>query len=172
MESKHNDSIFCIQELANLIPSAMDSTIYAQATLELHRRDDLLTVLNYNVSNNIKRDLRLSQLGQEHVFEPEVCLRAGKEVLKKLKSGEIQPRRGGGNFRGGRGRGRGGGRFSGPGSMQARKDNKMNQQFPKPNKATTYAANNSKRGKPVNTRGGNTGNTRGGAKRQQFGGMD
>ena len=161
MESKLNDSIFCVQELANLIPAAMDSTIYTQATLELHRRDDLLTVLNYNVSNNIKRELRLSKLGQEHVFDPEVCSKAAKEVSKKIKSGEIQPRRGGGNFRGGR-KGRRGRTFT----QQPRKD-KQNTQYPKPNKATTYAANSAKRGKPQYSRGASNASSRGGAKKAQ-----
>ena len=160
MESKHNDSIFCIQELANLIPAAMDSTIYTQATLELHRRDDLLTVLNYNVSNIVKRELRLSKLGQEHVFDPEVCSKAAKEVSKKIKSGEIKPRRGGGNFRGGR-KARRGKPFNQQ-YTQPRKD-KQNNQYPKPNKATTYANNAAKRGKSQYNRGtSNASSTRGG----------
>ena len=51
MESKQ-DSIFCLQEMANLIPSAMDCTIYTQATMELHRRDDLLSMVSSHLGSN------------------------------------------------------------------------------------------------------------------------
>ena len=56
--------------MANLIPYAMDASIYTQATIELHRRDDLLTLLNYNVGFNNMRDLRLSTFCQEKLFDP------------------------------------------------------------------------------------------------------
>ena len=51
-------------------------------------------------------------------------------------------------------------------NQQPKKD-KQNAQYPKPNKATTYAANSAKRGKPQYARGASNANSRGGAKKPQ-----
>ena len=91
MDSKHADSVFCIQEMANLIPHAMDSTIYTQTMLELHRRDDLLSVVNPNLSNNLVRELRLSPFGTSKVFDPIICAKAAKYIARKVKNGDIIP---------------------------------------------------------------------------------
>ena len=156
MESKQKDSIFCLQEMANLIPSAMDCTIYTQATMELHRRDDLLSMVSSHVGSNALRDLRLSTFGTNKMFSQEACMKAGKQISKKVKSGEIVPgKQRGNNFRGRRGRGRvskrgRGGKNSGNSYNNQQKSNNTNS-YNNDNKSQSYvkrggAANNSRGG--------------------------
>ena len=152
MESKQKDSIFCLQEMANLIPSAMDCTIYTQATMELHRRDDLLSMVSSHVGSNALRDLRLSTFGTNKMFSQEACLKAGKQISKKVKSGEIVPGKQRGNFRGRRGRGR----VSKRGRGGNNSGNSYNKQ-PKSNNSNSY--NNDNKSQSYVKRGGS--NSRG-----------
>ena len=133
MDSKHADSIFCIQEMANLIPHAMDTTIYTQAMLEIHRRDDLLSVLNPNLSSNLVRELRLSPFGTTKVFDPTICAKAAKFIARKVKNGDIIP---GNRGRGRNGKNRRGGRGAPRGSSGNRRNhNRQQKSFQGPNRA-------------------------------------
>ena len=132
MDSKHADSIFCIQEMANLIPHAMDSTIYTQAMLELHRRDDLLSVINPNLSNNLVRELRLSPFGTSKVFDPTICAKAAKYIARKVKNGDIIP---GNRGRGRNSRNRRGSRGAQRGSSGYRRNQRQQKSYQGPNRA-------------------------------------
>ena len=154
MESKQKDSIFCLQEMANLIPSAMDCTIYTQATMELHRRDDLLSMVSSHLGSNTLRDLRLSTFGSNKMFSQEACQKAGKQIAKKVKSGEIVPGRQRGSFRGRRGRGR----VSKRGRGGNNSGNSYNKQ-PKSNNTNSY--NNDNKSQSYAKRGGAGNNSRG-----------
>ena len=133
MDSKHADSIFCIQEMANLIPHAMDATIYTQAMLEIHRRDDLLSVVNPNLSNNMIRELRLSPFGTSKVFDPAICAKAAKYIARKVKNGDIIPaNRGRGRYNN---RNRRGGRGGGRGSSGSRRNSKQQKSYQGPNRS-------------------------------------
>ena len=132
MDSKHADSIFCIQEMANLIPHAMDTTIYTQAMLEIHRRDDLLSVINPNLSSNLIRELRLSPFGSTKVFDPTICAKAAKYIARKVKNGDIIP---GNRDRGRHGRNKRGGRGGSRGSSGNRRNFRQQKSYQGPNRA-------------------------------------
>ena len=95
-------------------------------------RDDLLSVINLNLSSNLIRELRLSPFGTTKVFDPTICAKAAKYIARKVKNGDIIPEnrgcgRNGKNRRGGRG---------GPrGSSGNRRNHRQQKSYQGPNRA-------------------------------------